>query len=100
MSKALGLDPYIVNVLLPDLIGHDRRPAAFVIYLWLWAMTRGAGRASAHFSYQTLVERRGLSKSAVQRAISWLERRQLVRVGKASPTAVPEYAVLTPWVRG
>lgn len=99
MGKALSLDPYIVDVLLPDLIGHDRRPAAFVLYLRLWASTRGAGRPSAHLSYQALVDRTGLSKSAIQRAAAWLERRQLIRIARASPTAVPEYFVLTPWVR-
>ena len=29
------LDPYVVDVLMPDLVGHDRRPATFVVYLYL-----------------------------------------------------------------
>src|SRR6478609_6939832 len=99
-TKALSLDPYVVEVLLPDLIGHDKRPAAFVLYLWLFAMTHGSGREGAFFSYATLTDRTGLSKSSVQRAITWLERRELVRVRKASSTATPEYTVLTPWRRG
>lgn len=100
MSTALKLDAYVVDVLLPDLVGHDKRPAAFVLYLWLWAMTRGVGRKTAFFSYQMLTDRTGLSKSAVQRAVAWLVRRQLVRVDRKTATSVPEYAVLTPWVRG
>jgi hypothetical protein len=102
MSKAkamLALDPYVIDVLLPDLVGHDKRPAAYVLFLWLWAMTRSQGRKSAFFSYQTLTDRTGLSKSAVQRAVPLLVRRQLVRVRRTSPTAVPEYTVLTPWIR-
>lgn len=102
MSRAkarISLDPYVIDVLLPDLVGHDKRPAAFVIYLWLWAMTRGVDRSTAFLSYQTLTDRTGLSKSAIQRAIAWLVRRQLVKVRRKSATAVPEYAVLTPWVR-
>ncbi len=102
MKKArstLPLDPYVIDVLLPDLVGHDRRPAAYVLYLWLWASTRSLDRASAFFSYQTLTDRTGLSKSAIQRAVAWLVRRQLVRVRRGSPTAVPEYSVLTPWAR-
>jgi hypothetical protein len=102
MTKAkalLTLDPYVIDVLLPDLVGHDKRPAAYVLYLWLWAMTRSLGRKTAFFSYQTLTDRTGLSKSAVQRAVAWLVRRQLVKVRRKSATAVPEYAVLTPWVR-
>ncbi len=99
-SKAvLMLDPYVIDVLLPDLVGHDKRPAAYVLYLWLWAMTRSLGRRTAFFSYQTLTDRTGLSKSAVQRAVVWLVRRQLVKVRRKSATAVPEYAVLTPWTR-
>lgn len=95
----LTLDPYVIDVLLPDLVGHDKRPAAYILYLWLWAMTRSSDRESAFFSYQTLTDRTGLSKSAVQRAVALLRRRQLLRVRRKSPTAVPEYAVLTPWTR-
>jgi hypothetical protein len=97
--SALPIDPYLIDVLLPDMIGHDKRPAAFALYLWLFAMTRGYGRESAFFSYATLTDRTGLSKSSVQRAVAWLERRELVRVRKPSPTATPEYTVLTPWRR-
>jgi hypothetical protein len=101
VSKHAGVqvDFHVFDVLLPDLVGHDRRPATFALYVWLWAMTRGVGRVSAYFSYQTLADRTGLSKSAVQRAAAWLARRQLLRVKRRSRTAVPEYAVLTPWVR-
>jgi hypothetical protein len=99
-NKGIVIDFHVFDVLLPDLVGHDHRPATFALYIWLWAMTRGAGRKTAFFSYQTLADRTGLSKSALQRAAAWLEKRQLIRVKRKSPTAVPEYAVLTPWVRG
>jgi Helix-turn-helix domain len=98
-KAVVTLDRYVVDVLLPDLVGHDKRPAAYVLYVWLWANTRGAGRKSAFFSYQSIVDRTGLSKTTVQRAAAWLARRHLVRIRRASATAVPEYAVLTPWVR-
>jgi DNA-binding GntR family transcriptional regulator len=99
VPKEFELDPYLIEVLLPDLVGHDRRPASYILYLWLWAMTRGRGRPAAFFSYQMMTDRTGLSKSAAQRAVAWLERRQLLRVRKRTPTAVPEYSVLTPWRR-
>jgi hypothetical protein len=95
----LPIDPHVVEVLLPDLVGHDKRPSAFVLYLWLYAMTRGMGRRSAAFSYQMLTDRTGLSKRSVQRAVAHLQRRQLIRLGRKSATAVPEYTVATPWVR-
>jgi hypothetical protein len=96
----LAIDPHLVDVLLPDLVGHDKRPSSFVLYLWLYAMTRGVGRKSAFFSYQMLTDRTGLSKRAVQRAVAHLRRRQLIKVAKSSPTAVPEYSVATPCQRG
>jgi hypothetical protein len=95
----VALDPHVVDVLLPDLIGHDKRPSSFVLYLWLYAVTRGVGRKSARFSYQMLTDRTGLSKRAVQRAVAHLARRRLIAVTRASRTAVPEYAVATPWIR-
>jgi hypothetical protein len=99
MPSPIAVEPYVVDVLLADLVGHDKRPSSFVLYLWLYAMTRGVGRKTAFFSYQMLTDRTGLSKRAVQRAVIHLRRRQLIRVTRASPTAVPEYAVLTPWQR-
>ncbi len=99
MATTLSIDPYLVDVLLPDLVGHDKRPAAFLLFLWLWANTKGVGRKSAFFSYQMLSDRTGLSKRAVQRSVAWLEDRELLKVVRKSKTAVPEYAVLAPWQR-
>src|SRR5215471_16072304 len=98
-AMAISLEPHVVDVLLPGLIGHDKRPSSFVLYLSLYAVTKGVGRKGAFFSYQMLTDRTGLSKRAVQRAVAHLQRRQLVRVARKSLTAVPEYAVATPWVR-
>lgn len=98
-TQELSIDPHVVDVLLPDLVGHDKRASSFVLYLWLYAMTRGIGRRSAHFSNQTLTDRTGLSKRAVQRSVAHLARRQLIKDARKSRTAVPEYAVSTPWIR-
>ncbi len=99
MPSSLSIDPGLVDILLPDLVGHDKRPSSFVLYLWLYAMTAGIGRKSAFFSYQMLTDRTGLSKRAVQRAVVHLRRRQLIHVTRKSATAVPEYGVATPWIR-
>jgi len=99
MATTLSIDPYMVDVLLPDLVGHDKRPAAFVLLLWLWSNTRSVGRKSAFLSYQMLADRTGLSKRAVQRSVAWLERRELLKVVRKSKTAVPEYSVTPTWVR-
>jgi hypothetical protein len=96
---ATAVDPYVLDVLLPDLVGHDRRPSAFLVYLVLWH--RGAaGRRAVELSLRELAEATGLSKRAVQDALAVLARRRLVAVTRAGVTAVPGYRVLRPWERG
>lgn len=95
--KRTTIDAYVIDTLMPDLVGHDRQPAAFLLYLHL---THRVGRAhSTRASLRDLAADTGLSKTAVQRAVRTLVRRRLVKVDKASATAVPIYAVLRPWVR-
>jgi hypothetical protein len=90
------LDPYITDVLLRDLVGHDRRPASFLVYIWLIAEQQR--RASAvSISYQELAESIGISKSSAQSSVAWLIRRKLLAVTKTTVTATPSYKVLTPW---
>lgn len=97
--KAARFDRYVIDTLMPDLIGHDRQPSAFVVYLYL-SHRAGAGRQRmVAVSLQTIAIETGLSKSAVQRSLRTLTRRRLVRAEKASRTAVPAYAVLRPWIR-
>ena len=97
--RQFRLDSYVVETLMPDLVLHDHRPSAFLVYLQLWY--RSAGRtAGVRVSHQGLSDATGLSKSAVQTAIRTLARRRLIRAARQSSTAVPEYHVLRPWRRG
>ena len=98
MSATL-VDAYVLETLLPDLVGHDRSPSAFLVYLHLWHLTAGTRERRASCSLAQLAEETGLSKSAVQAALRVLKRRKLVRAERASITAVPVYEVLRPWVR-
>jgi DNA-binding MarR family transcriptional regulator len=91
------IDRYVIETLMRDLIQHDKKPSAFVVYLYLWHRTLGESRASIHQSHQQLADATGLSKSAVQSAIRTLVRRRLVRAHRASPTATPEYFLYRPW---
>lgn len=100
MTPPLPLDPYIPDVLMRDLVGHDRAPSAFLVYLWLWRNSRGEGRARIGASLQTIATRTGLSKSAVQAAVRHLVRRQLVSATRGGPTVAPVYEVHRPWHRG
>lgn len=97
MRTYLRLDHYVVDVLMRDLAGHDRRPAAFLVYLHLWAETRGAERRSTHTSHSRIAVSTGLSRRTVQNALALLVRRRLVRVIHDHPTAIPEYLVASPW---
>jgi DNA-binding GntR family transcriptional regulator len=97
--EAIRLDRYVLDSLMADLVGHDRSPSSFLIYLALWARTGMRRGAKARLSHRELAEETGLSKSSVQAAIRNLARRRLIAVERASATAVPEYTVLRPWVR-
>ena len=90
------MDDYVTEVLMRDLVGHDRRPASFLVYLWLAAKQARGGKA-VRVSFQELAESVGISKSAAQAAVRWLERRKLLAADKANATAVPRYTVLSPW---
>ena len=99
MQEAARFDPYLFDTLMPDLVGHDRQPSAFIVYLYLAhrvtrARTRGVSISLAAMAVDT-----GLSKTAVQRGLRRLARRRLLRVDKRSRTAVPTYTVLRPWGR-
>lgn len=100
MTQRISLDPYIVGVLMRDLVGHDHAPSAFLVYLWLWAQTQGGKRRFAA-SLAGIAQETGLSKSSIQNAVRHLTRRRaLIAVTRDGPTAPPVYEVLTPWVRG
>jgi hypothetical protein len=95
--RAVPLDTYIVDTLMRDLAGHDRSPAAFVLYLYLWRQTHALRTHKAALSLQAVANGTGLSKSAVQAGMRLLRRRKLITVTKTTPTAVPVYEVLRPW---
>ena len=95
-----AVDSYVIDVLMRDLVGHDRTPSAFLVYLWLGARTDGGRRRHAA-SLQTIATETGLSKSSVQNAVRELrDRRRLIATEAAGPTLPPSYRVLTPWRRG
>jgi hypothetical protein len=95
----LALEDYIVDVLMRDLVNHDRMPSAFLVYLWLWRQTKGAKRARLGASLQTIATETGLSKSSVQNAVRHLSGRKLINVRHRGFTEAPTYEVLEPWKR-
>ena len=95
----LTLDPYVVETLMPDLVGHDRRPSAFLVYLYLWRHTSGGRVRSESIPLRGIAERTGISKRAVQNALRALARRRLITMSHATPTSAPTFVVHRPWVR-
>jgi DNA-binding transcriptional MocR family regulator len=80
--RTVALDFYVLDSLMPDLVGHDRRPSAFILYL---ALTRlGAPSGEIAISLQSLAIATGLSKTAVQRSLAHLARRGLIAVQRGT----------------
>lgn len=99
MSATLNLDPYIVDTLMPDLVGHDKRASSFLVYLCLYRKAAPDFSTPVRMSHQALADATGLSRSAVQAALSNLWRRSLVVSKRTSPTAVPQHTVHRTWAR-
>jgi len=93
-----SIDPYLTDVLMRDLVGHDRRPVSFLVYLWL-AAEQQKRKGQVRISYQELAESVGVSKSSAQAAVGWLVRRKLLSATKENATSVPAYGVMRPWRR-
>jgi hypothetical protein len=90
------LEEYVLDSLMRDLVGHDRRPVSYLVYLWL-AAEQQRQRKAVSISYSDLAESVGVSKSAAQSAVAWLIHRKLISSTKATVTATPSYTVQTPW---
>jgi hypothetical protein len=97
--KTLRIDFYVVDTLMGDLVGHDKKPSAFVVYLYLWSRAAPTRSKQVQVSHQTIANDTGLSKSAVQMSIRHLVRRRLLRSELSFKTATPIYSLMRPWRR-
>ena len=95
-GKQHTFDAYVVDALMRDLVGHDHRASAFLVYLVLAAATQEGGPPLSHAQ---LAERTGLSKRGVQGAVLHLVDRSLLHIERRGATDVPRYEPLTPWHR-
>jgi helix-turn-helix protein len=97
--QRLALEAYVVDALMPDLVGHDRKPAAFIVYLYLLRQAARLRRDAVPVSLQTIATQTGLSKSTVQVAIQHLQRRRLLDPAVTATSTDPVRRVLRPWLR-
>ena len=95
-NKQYTIDAYVLDALMRDLVGHDHRTSAFLVYLILAA---ASGEGGPRLSHAQLAERTGLSKRSVQDAVTHLVDRNLLRVTRLGVTDIPQYEPLTPWRR-
>jgi hypothetical protein len=96
----LQIDEYILDALMRQLVGHDRQPSAFLVYLLLWRLSHGKSRARVQIALTDIAEIIGLSKRSVQDGISWLSKQKLISIERENITSIPWYTVLRPWRRG
>ena len=94
--STLMLDRYVIETLMPDLVGHDRRASAFLVYMVILA---AATEGRVALSHAQMAERTGLSRRSVQTAVTLLRRRQLIEVSRRGATDISEYRPLSPWRR-
>ncbi|MCX6956385.1 MAG: helix-turn-helix domain-containing protein [Verrucomicrobia bacterium] len=97
--ETVPVDDYVFDVLMRDLVGHDRRPAAFLVYLFLYGRAARSAWKPVAASLRMIAEETGLSKSAVQTALASLVRNELVATARGHATAVPRHRVLRHWRR-
>ncbi len=95
--EVVPVDDYVLDVLMCDLVGHDRQPAAYLVYLHLYGQAARAKWKPVPASLRMLGEATGVSKSAVQSALENLRRRELIETTSAHATAVPRHRVLRHW---
>ena len=95
----VSVDAYVLDTLMADLVGHDRKPSAYLVYLFLWRRTHGASQPNVQISLLDVATGTGLSKRAVQDALRSLSRRRLLSIQRESITAIPVYTVRCPWAR-
>jgi hypothetical protein len=97
--ERITIEPYVVDVLMPDLVGHDRRPATFIVYLFLLRQAAKVRRDTVSISLQTIAAKTGLSKSTVQAALRHLRRRRLIDPTVVATVSAPVRRVMRPWIR-
>jgi hypothetical protein len=95
--QTVAIDDYIIDVLLRDIVGHDRQPAAYLVYLYLYGQAARTSWKPVPASLRMLADATGLSKSAVQTALESLRRRELIVSASAHATATPRHRVLRHW---
>jgi DNA-binding transcriptional MocR family regulator len=95
--ETIPVDDYVIDVLMRDIVGHDRQPAAYLVYLYLYSTAARRRWKAVDASLRSLSDETGLSKSAVQTALQLLRRRELIATTADHATAIPQHRVFRHW---
>jgi len=96
----VAIDDYVLDVLQRDLTGHDQHPSAFLVYLYLYGRSVRQRWRPVAIGLSGIAEDTGLSRSAVQAAMTRLRSRELIATEREHPTATPRHRVLRHWRSG
>jgi DNA-binding MarR family transcriptional regulator len=96
-KRRVPIDDYVLDVLMRDLVGHDQKSAAFMVYLHLYGQAARTKWRRISGSLRTIADATGLSKSAVHTALTHLRRRQLIATTADHATATSRHRILRPW---
>ena len=98
--ETIPVDDYVLDILMRDIVGHDRQPAAYLVYLHLYGLAARKKWKPVPASLRMIAEATGLSKSAVQTALELLRRRKLIETTSDQTTSGSRHTVLIQWRRG
>jgi hypothetical protein len=96
-KQTIPIDDYVIDVLMRDLIGHDQKPAAYLVYLHLYGQAARNKWKPVAASIRAIADATGLSKSAIQVSLAHLRRRQLIATSADHATATPRHKILRHW---
>ena len=96
-KQTVPIDDYVLDVLMRDLVAHDQKPAAYLVYLHLYGRAVRERWKPIAASLRVIADATGLSKSAVHIALAHLRRRQLIATTAEHATATPRHRVLRHW---
>jgi hypothetical protein len=89
-KQTIPIDDYVLDVLMRDLIGHDQKPAAYLVYLYLFGQAARTKWKPVTASLRTLADETGLSKSAIQ--IALVAHHPRSRHSHSAPSCAPTLA--------
>lgn len=95
--RQLKIDAFVIRSLMRDLVSHDKKPSAFLVFLYIYYAIEKEADDSVALSLNQLVGATGLSRSAVQSGLQTLLKRELLSAEKKTVTATPVYRIHKHW---